>query len=99
MVAPRGTLMLLAAVRAGETSQSMMYAVGESIRCESGKDTGFGLDFSSYPQECASNRGGSSSVQVKTYQEAFAASFDLSAREYAWLWHKPHARSAFICTR
>lgn len=55
---------------------SMVGAV--SVRCESAKDTGFGLDFSSYPQECASNRGGSSSVQVKTYQEAFAASFDLS---------------------
>ena len=56
-------------------------ATTEAIRCESVKDTGFGLDFSSYPQESASNRGASSSVQVKTYQEAFAASFDLSARE------------------
>ena len=56
-------------------------ATTEAIRCESVKDSGFGLDFSSYPQESASNRGASSSVQVKTYQEAFAASFDLSARE------------------
>ena len=36
------------------------------LRCPSTKDGGVGLDFSAYPQETRSNRGGASSVQVKT---------------------------------
>ena len=49
-----------------------------SVRCEATKSGGMGLDLTGYPQESASNRGAASSVQVKTYQEAFVASFDLS---------------------
>ena len=38
---------------------SAPYAAGESIRCESAKDTGFGLDFSSYAQvRCGCSRVG-----------------------------------------
>jgi hypothetical protein len=90
MVAQRRAALTLVAAATGAAAAA---DGGASIRCDSVKDTGFGLDFSSYPQECASNRGGSSSVQVKTYQEAFAASFDLSGREYS-AFHSQTSRSA-----
>jgi hypothetical protein len=65
-------LLLLAAATAVDVDVT-------TVRCEATKDGGVGLDLSGYPQESRSNRGGSSAVQVKTYQEAAIFAFDLVA--------------------